>query len=103
MREVSHSNGVLFFNVGQERALVVDLEVEDTMLIGKLEASSIDGGVRSGPGGLKGQAVEGGKHGKFQLDHIAICGHKWYPVVPGVLRESDFIRLRLLDERCVSK
>lgn len=41
MGKVSNCDGVLFLDSGEEWALVVDLEVKNTVLIWKLEACGI--------------------------------------------------------------
>jgi len=43
MREVPHGNGILLFDVGEERSFVVDFEVEDSVLVGEFEACGVDG------------------------------------------------------------
>ena len=58
MRKVTNGDGVLLFDVGEEWSLVVDLEVEDAVLIWKLEACSVDGGGFGGAGDLQGETVE---------------------------------------------
>ena len=59
MRKVSNSNSVLLLNVGEEWSLVVDLEIEDAVLIWKLEACSVDGRCFGGGSNLQRQTVEG--------------------------------------------
>lgn len=54
MREVAHGDSVFFFDVGQEWALVVDLEIEDSVLVGKLERGGINRSIVGGPGRLEG-------------------------------------------------
>lgn len=46
---MADSNSVLLLEVGVEGSLVVDFEVEDSVLVWELEASCVDGG---GGGGL---------------------------------------------------
>jgi len=43
MCKMPDANSVLFFDVGEERSLVVDFEVENTMLVWKFEACRVDG------------------------------------------------------------
>ena len=40
--------------------------------------------------------MEGREHGEFKLDDVAVCWDKWYPMIPRVLREFNFIRLAAL-------
>ena len=42
MSEMSDSDCVFLFNVGEKGTLVVDLEVENSVLIGKFEACGVD-------------------------------------------------------------
>lgn len=74
MSEVADGHLVLFLDVGEEGALVVDPEGEDTVLVrdGKLRA--VDGAVLGAGGGLQLQAVEGGEHGELELQGI-VGGH----------------------------
>lgn len=59
MSKVSHSNSILLFNVREEWSLVIDHEIEDTVLVGEFEAGGVDGGVLSGGFWDEGEAVEG--------------------------------------------
>jgi hypothetical protein len=97
--KVAHGDGVLLLDVRQEWALVVDLEIEDSVLVGQLEGGDINSGIVSGSGCLEGQTVEGGQHREFELDSVAVRGDKWYPVVPRVLGEFNFVRLTELATR----
>lgn len=58
MGKVSDSDSVLFKNGGEERTLVVDEEVEDSVLVREGEGSAVDGAVGGLRGRLQGQAVE---------------------------------------------
>ena len=59
MCKVSDSNSVLLLYVREEGSLVIDLEVEYSMLVGELEARCVDGGARGSGQELEGEAVEG--------------------------------------------
>jgi len=58
VRKMTDGDGVLLLDVGEERSLVVDLEVEDAVLIWKLEACSVDGGGFGGACDFQGETVE---------------------------------------------
>ncbi len=55
---MTDGDGVLLLNVGEEGSLVVDLEVEDAVLIWKLEACSVDVGGFGGACDFQGETVE---------------------------------------------
>ena len=70
MSEVAHCDCVLCFDIGKEGSLVVDFEVEDSVLIWELEACRVDcGGWRSACD-FKGYSVEGGEHREFKLKFV---------------------------------
>lgn len=75
---------------------MVNLEVEDSVLVGQLEACGVSGGVGTGGGDLEGETVEGRKHGEFELDFVTSYRGEWYPVIPGVFRQLDFVCLTIL-------
>lgn len=93
MRKVADADGVLLLDVGEVGALVVDLEVEDSMLVGKSKVNAVDGSVVCGAGESQVEAVEGGKHGKLELEDIVFRKGKGNPLVPAVLGQGDGIRL----------
>ena len=101
MSKVSHSNSILLFNVREEWSLVIDHEIEDTVLVGEFEAGGVDGGVLSGGFWDEGEAVEGWEHGEFELDDVASWWGERYPVVPDVFRELDFVWLGIQLARLV--
>jgi hypothetical protein len=41
--EVAHCDGVFLLNIGEEGALVIYFEVEDSVLIGEFEGGGVDG------------------------------------------------------------
>jgi hypothetical protein len=43
VREVAYCDGVFLLNVGEEGALVVYFEVEDSVLVGEFEGGGVDG------------------------------------------------------------
>lgn len=67
MRIVANGDFTLFFDVGEERTLVVNAEREDSMLIGDGEPRAVDGAVFRPEGGSESEAVERREHGKFKL------------------------------------
>lgn len=70
VRIVANGDFMLLFDVGEERALVVNAEREDSVLIGDGESCAVDGAVFRPAGGLESEAVEGREHGKFKLQRI---------------------------------
>lgn len=93
MRKVADADGVLLLDVGEVGALVVDLEVEDSMLVGESERNAVDGSIVSGAGESQVEAMEGGKHGKLELENVVFRKGKGNPLVPAVLGQRDGIRL----------
>ncbi len=95
MRHVADGNGVLLLDIGEEGALVVDLEVEDAVLVGELEGGGVGGGGVGGVGGVGGEreAVEGGEHGEFELEGVRGGEGERGPGGPGVFREGDCVFL----------
>ena len=93
MSKVSDRDSVLLFDVGEEGSLVVDFEVEDSVLIWELEACGVDGGAWGSSQKLEGQAVEGRKHREFELELVAGYGDERLPGVPRVLGKLNFVGL----------
>lgn len=93
MRKVADADCVLLLNIGEERALVVDLEIEDAMLIGEDEGNAIHGSIASGAPASQVEAVEGRKHGKLELENVVLGKGEGNPFVPAPLRERDVVRL----------
>lgn len=94
MSNVSHADGVLLLDVSQERPLVVDLEVEDAVLVREREAGAVDGGRVADTKGLEIQSVEGRQHGELELERVGGGEGVRLPLVPGILRHGNAIRLR---------
>jgi len=65
MCKVTDRNLVLLFNGRQERPLVVDLEGEDAVLVGRCESRAEDRAVGSGRRRGQGKTVEWREHGEF--------------------------------------
>lgn len=93
MRKVADADRVLLLNVGEERTLVVDLEVEDAMLVGEGEGDAIHGSIASGAFTGQVEAVEGRKHGELELEFVVLRKGKGNPFIPVPLREGDVVRL----------
>lgn len=93
MRKVADADGVLLLDIGEVGALVVDLEVEDSMLVGKSKGNAVDGSIFSGAGKSEVEAVEGGEHGELELEDIVFRKGEGHPLVPAVLGQGDGIRL----------
>ena len=91
MGHVANRDGVLLLDIGEEGALVVDLEVEDAVLIGQHKGGCVGGGIlgRAGLVKGKGKAVEGRKHAELELEHIVGGDVEGGPGVVGVLGEGD--------------
>jgi hypothetical protein len=70
VRKVAHGNLALLVDVGEERAAVVDAEVEDAVLVGRLECNAEDGGICSLRDGGEVEALEGGQHAEFELQVV---------------------------------
>lgn len=97
MRKVANADGVLLLDIGEVRALVVDLEVEDSMLVGKSKGNAVDGSILSGASESEVEAVEGGEHGELELEDIVFRKGKGNPLVPAVLGQRDGVRHIVLD------
>ena len=65
MRKVSDSDLSLFIDVCEKWPLIVDSEVEDTVLIGERERGGVHCGVRSFEDGIEVETVEGREHSEF--------------------------------------
>lgn len=102
VRKVADADCVLLFDIGEERALVVDLEVEDAMLVGEGEGDAIHGSIGSGAGAGQVEAVEGRKHGKFELENVVLGKGEGNPFIPAPFRERDVVRLKKRKKENVS-
>ena len=79
MRNVTHADRVLLVDVGQERALVVDAEVENAVLVRQDKGSPVDSSVGGRVDGFQVEAVEGRQHREFELQSVLIGGSEWAP------------------------
>lgn len=91
MCKVADANRILLFDIGEERALVVNQEVEDSVLVGKRKGHAVDGGVIGGARKLQVQAVEGREHGELELEKVVFGEDKGHPLVPDVLGQGDSV------------
>ncbi len=62
---VSYRDCVLLFDIGEEWALIIDLEIEDAMLIRENEARGVCGGLWCNLGTVKLQAMEWRQHAEL--------------------------------------
>lgn len=99
VREMPDGNGALLVDVSEERALVVDTEVEDAVLIGKDEACAVDGRRLRRRLGGEVEAMEGGQHGELELHNVVLRGGERGPGVPVVLREGNGVVLPNVSHR----
>lgn len=91
---VSHTDGALLLDVGQEWSLVVDHEVEDAVLVRQHKTGSEHGGRLGDERGGKLQAVERREHGKLKLQSVLVGDGKGLPLVPAPLRDGNAVGLR---------
>jgi hypothetical protein len=87
--KVADSDGALLVDVAEERTLVVDDEVENTMLIGHGEAGLEDGAVGSRPDRVQSHTVEGRQHAEFELERVSGSMEERDPTVTTVLGQFD--------------
>lgn len=87
--KVADSDGALLVDVAKERTLVVNNEVEDTMLIGYGEASLEDGAVGSRLDWVQGHTVERRQHAELELKRVSGSGEEGDPAITVVLGQFD--------------
>lgn len=95
MSEMTNGHLKFFFDVCEERALVVHSEGEDSMLIGGGESCAVNCTVICSTDGFQVQAMEGRQHGKLELDGIAswnLEGRVTIIVVFGKFNAKDLLR-----------
>ena len=100
MRKVADRDRILLIHVCHERALVVDAEVEDAVLVGDAEGGCEEGAVGAGAdgesrGGGEGETVVRVQHGEFELDRVGGGRGEGVEVVPGVFGEFDRVGLQV--------
>lgn len=86
MRKVAHGDCVLFVDVRNEGALVVDTECEDAVLVGYLEGGGESGAVVGRGRRKQRKTVIRVEHGEFELEGVGGWDSVWDPLVIGVLR-----------------
>ena len=91
--KMSDSNCALLKDIGQERSLVIDQEVEDSMLIWQLEARAEDGAVRGPRGCRQWESVKRREHAEFELNGIARRWNERLVMVDLVLGQLYEVRL----------
>ena len=96
VRHVADRDRVLLLDVGEERPLVVHLEVEDAVLVGELERRDKDGSVGRGLRDVvrQRQAVERRQHGELELQLVVGGDGERLPCGPGPLRDGDGVGLK---------
>ena len=94
MREVAHGDLALFLHGGEEGPLVVDLEGEDAVLVGRAEGGAEDGAVGRRGCWVQRDAEEGGEHAEFELQGVVGGESEGRPVVVGVGGDFDRVGLR---------
>lgn len=87
--KVADSDGALLVDVAKERTLVVDDEVEDTMLIRHGEASFEDGAVGGRLDWVQSHTVERRQHAELELERVSGSREEGDPTVTVVLRQFD--------------
>lgn len=70
MRKVTYGDSIFLLQVREEWSLVVDFEVEDSVLIWKTDFGAVGCGVRGTGGWGEGNTVEGRKHRNLELEEI---------------------------------
>ena len=96
MGEVADGDLPLLVDVGDEGAAVVDAEVEDAVLVGRLEGDAEDGGVCGRGDGGEVEAVEGREHAELQLHLVARVGDEGLEAVVDPLGDLDLVVLVVL-------
>lgn len=93
MSEVADGDGVLLFDIGIERPLVVDLEIEDSVLIGELEACCILTPASWSLDILERKTVEWREHGELKLNRITRQRNKWSVSIPEIFSDLNVVSL----------
>jgi hypothetical protein len=91
--KVADSDGLLLIDVAEERTLVVDDEVKDTMLIGNGKAGLKDGAVGGWLDWVQGHTVEGRQHAELELDRVPGSREEGNPTVTVVLGQFNRVVL----------
>jgi hypothetical protein len=96
--KVADSDLALLVDVGEERTAVVDAEVEDAVLVGRLEGDAENGGVCGLRDGGEVEALEGGEHAELELDVVGGGGDEGLEVIVGVFGDFDLEVLEIVSE-----
>lgn len=94
MGHVADTDSALLLDRAKQRALVVDHEVEDAVLVRQGKRGAEDGGVAASRLDGEVEAVEGGQHGELELHLIAGRQDIWLPAIVRVFRDGNEIRLQ---------
>ena len=87
--KVTDSDSALLVDVAEERTLVVDDEVENTMLVGYGEGGLEDGAVGSRLDWVQSHAVEGRQHAELELESVTGSRKEGDPTVTVVLGQFN--------------
>lgn len=94
MGEVADGDLMLFHDIGEERALVVDAEGEDSMLVGKGKSSAVHSAVFRAARREERETMEGRKHGELELHCIPVGDFERHEPVKCILGELNVERLQ---------
>lgn len=93
MSEVADCDGILLLDVGVERTFVVDLEIENSVLVGQLEACRVLTPARWSLDILERKSVEWREHRELKLDGIACRWNEGSVSVPEVFSNLNVVSL----------
>lgn len=98
MGHVADGYSTLLLHIGQERPLVVDHEVEDTVVIRNRECDLVDalGFGRGALLRLELETMEGREHAEFELQLVVVGDLETEPLIPDPLRDGDSVLLDLV-------
>lgn len=94
MSHVADGDGDLLLDVGEEWSLVVDEEVEDTVLVRQGEGGGVGVRFRSRRGEV--EAMERREHGDLELEVVGLREAVRAPAVPDVFGEGNSIGLAVV-------
>lgn len=89
MRKMAYSDLMLFFDIGQEWAVVVDAERENAVLIRCCKCCAKDSAVLSMRLGLEVQTMPRRQHAELELNVIVGRCLEWHPLVKLILRQFN--------------
>lgn len=86
MGKMPYGNRILLKNIAEEWSLVIDQEIEDTMLVWELKRHRVRSAVLRGDGGFQVQPLERREHAEFELQLIVLRNGERDVLVPRILR-----------------